>query len=126
MESEIIAIIGVMIILLAVATFLYMPSALSDLGQRAKAVYENYIDWIIIVAAGLVALVITSTVWGFYFAEGDPRDAYIAAAVFIYLVKMALTLLDTLAGRERFLLATMAHLMDLTILALLFMGVARR
>jgi len=125
-EPEIIAIIGVMVILLAVATFLYMPGAMQDIGQQAKTLYEDYVDWLIIVAAGLIALIITSTVWGFYFAEGDPRDAYIAAAVFIYLVKMALTLMDTVVGEEKFLLKTMAHLMDLAILVLLFMGVARR
>jgi len=125
-EPELVAIIGVMVLLLAVGLFLYMPTAMSDLGKRAKAAYEEYVDWMIVMAAGLVALIITSTVLGFYLAEGDPRDAYIAAAVFIYLVKMALTLLDTLAGEERYLISTMAHLMDLAILVLLFLGVARR
>jgi len=122
-EPELVAILGVMVVLLAFATLLYIPDTFQDFGNRAKKIYEDYVDWIIVVAAGIIALIIASTALGFYLTDGNPRDAYIAAAVFIYLVKMALTLLDTLAGEERFLLKTMAHIMDLAILCLLFMGV---
>lgn len=126
MEPEIIAIAGIIVIILFVGIFLYIPDALQDFGQRAKTFYETYVDWIIVAAAGFIALLLTTTALGFYIAGGDPRDAYIAAAVFIYLVKMALTLIDTLVGQNKFLLATMSHLMDLAILGLLCLGIAKR
>ncbi len=126
MEPEIIAIAGVMLILLVVGTFIYAPGALQSTGHAVKAALDNYVDWIIVLAAALVALITTAIVSGFYIAEGNPRDAYLAAAAFIYLVKLALRLLDTLAGRKKFLLSTMADVLDLAIIGLIFLSVYQR
>lgn len=119
------AILGVLTILIVVGVFLYLPEVGEEIVTAARDFYESYIDWMVVVAAGIIALITTATVLGFYVTEGNPRDAYIAAAVFVYLIKLALTLMDTVVPDGRFLIDTVSHLMDLAIILLLFMGAVK-
>lgn len=120
MEPEIAAIFGVAILLLSFAAFIYWPGVTL---RDAQNFYNKYIDWMVVSAASLIAVLVLAGAAARYIASGNPSSAYLAAAAATYLIKEALVLVDEFTPGS-ILLPAMANVLDLAILGFLYAAVS--
>ncbi len=119
MEPEILAIVGVATLLLSFAAFIYWPGITL---KRAQNFYNKYVDWLVVSAASLLALLVLAASAARYVANGLPSDAYLAAAAATYLIKEALALIDYFTPGS-VLLPAMANALDLAILGFIYAAI---
>ncbi len=124
MDGEVLAVLGLILLILFTAGILILPgvAGVEDL-RGTKEMYERYVDVVVVFLSAVVALASFVMAVGLYMARRGMKDAYILGAVFLLMVRILLSLLDVAGGTELWLLGSVSHLLDLGIVILLLLAI---
>ncbi len=113
--------IGISIVTLVLVAVLILAGVNPAL-QAFRDTYIKYVDIFIVIGVTIVSLLLFAISSHAYRIDGNPRIAFVAAAFFLFSVKLILTLLDVISGPNKWLIDAATHIMDFGILALFFAG----
>ena len=117
--------IGISIVTLVLVAVLIL-AGVNPAFKAFRDAYIKYVDIFIVIGVTIVALLMFAISFHAYRIDGNPRIAFVAAAFFLFSVKLLLTLLDVISGPNKWLIDAAAHLMDFGILVLFFAGAVSR
>ena len=128
MEAEVWIVIGLTLLILFVSFILTLPNfTVSEQASVFRKFYEKYVDVLVIsltAAAGLFAVAFSL---GILLQGGTFKDLYIFAALVLLTIKNVLLFIDVASNTpQKWLVSSVAHLMDLGIMVFLYLAVRER
>ena len=128
MEAELWAVMGLLVLVLLVASVLTIPNFVHvDSASAFKAFYERYLDVLVVSLAAAVSLLALGFGVGFVLPRATPKDVYILAGLFLLAIRSVLVFVESALSRPgTWLVSSVSHLFDLVIVAFLILALRER